>query len=252
MHDPTEEVQEHITHEAAHGGHEEHEEHEHHAHPHAAHHGPQWITAAALTAAVLAAFAAVTGTLATEHLTESTLTRIKANDMWSQYQSKSLKNYTLEGTDALLEGLAPGGVPSAAAKAKMAKDQAKHAENEADKESIAAVARANEEASELFLRTHETFELAETLFHISIAVVAIAVVAKRKEFWYMSMLAGVVGVYFFANALFHTPREPSDEPGKPAATAKESPGGEHPPGTKEPAREAPAGGKAGGHAVTAP
>ncbi|HVX86151.1 MAG TPA: DUF4337 family protein [Phycisphaerae bacterium] len=223
MHDPTEHVQEHITHEAAHGGHEEHDEHAGHGHDHGGHHGAPWITAAALTAAVLAAFAAVTGTLATEHLTESTLTRIKANDMWSQYQSKSLKNYTLEGTDALLEGLSPSGTPSPAARSKIAKDEAKHAENEADKASIAAVARANETASELFLRTHETFELAETLFHISIAVVAIAVVAKRKEFWYMSMAAGVVGVCFFSTALWHAPKEPTEEPEKAAATAPREP-----------------------------
>lgn len=214
MHDPTEHVQEHITHEAAHGGHD------------AEHHGPRWITAAALTAAILAAFAAVTGTLATEHLTESMLRRIMANDTWSQYQSKSLKNYTLESTDALLETMSPAAGMAAGTKSKIAKDQAKHTENENDKVNLSHSARANEELSEAHLHSNEIFEFAATLFHISIAVVAIAVVAKRREFWYMSMVSGVVGVAFFIYA-FMPYHPPTQEEGAPTTAAAAV---EHPPG----------------------
>jgi hypothetical protein len=53
------------------------------------------------------------------------------------------------------------------------------------------------------------------MFHIAIAIVAIAVVAKRKEFWYVSMIGGAVGVYFFAAAFIHAP---AAEPGEAAAT----------------------------------
>ena len=63
------------------------------------------------------------------------LRRIMANDTWSQYQSKSLKNYTLESTDALLEtmspaaGMAAGGpaVPAAPAGAQSVEEVEKEA-----------------------------------------------------------------------------------------------------------------------------
>src|SRR5437763_11109846 len=93
---PTEHVQEEIGHHATHET----------AHT-AGSGGPasRWITAAAMTAAILAAFAAVTGALATTHLTEATHRRIESNDKWSFYQSKSLKNYLLETKAEILVAL---------------------------------------------------------------------------------------------------------------------------------------------------
>src|SRR5947209_15537076 len=70
---------------------------------------------------------------------------------------------------------------------------------------IQATAKELEHLSREHLETHETYEEAATLFHIAIAIVAIAVVAGRKEFWYVSMAAGVVGVVFFSQALVRTP-----------------------------------------------
>src|SRR4051794_15372420 len=113
MHNPTEHLQEHVTHEAAHGGH--------------GHGGqPGWITAAALTAAFLAALAAGSASLATKHLTESTLKRIAANDQWNYYQSKSIKRSVLDSRDMTWD------MADADARAKIAKqhqdDIAKKAE----------------------------------------------------------------------------------------------------------------------------
>jgi len=195
-HDPTEHVQEHITHEAAHGG-----DHGGHA--------SRWITAAALTAAFLAAFAAVTGALATSHLTQSTLIRISANDQWNFYQAKSIKNSIL---DAKVYQAQLGKVPP------RKKDTDKMAEYVVELPKIQEQAETEQKLSELHLETHETYEFAATMFHISIAIVAISVVAKRKEFWYVSMVLGAVGVFFFAKAYAHAPAPlPSEE--VPAATA---------------------------------
>src|SRR5436190_16580525 len=86
-HNPTEHVQEELHHHAAHGS--------DHDHGHGSNNN-KWITAAATTAAILAAFAAVAGALATSHLTQSTLTRIEANDNWNYYQAKSIKSSLLD------------------------------------------------------------------------------------------------------------------------------------------------------------
>src|SRR6266481_3393938 len=83
-HNPTEHVQEELHHHAA------------HEHEHGHGHGGNWITAAATTAAILAAFAAAAGALATRHLTQSMLIRIRANDDWGYYQAKSIKSSLLD------------------------------------------------------------------------------------------------------------------------------------------------------------
>ena len=208
--DPTEQVQEDIGHHAGHGAH------------HSEHNQPsRWITAAATTAALLAAFAAVTGALATTHLTEATHRRIESNDKWSYFQAKSLKASLLETKGEILAALDHQQSPS---------DLKRIAQYELEKKETRAEAEALEKLSMSHLRAHETFEMAATMFHISIAIVAIAVVARRKLFWHISIALGTVGAAFFTVALI---RAPADEakgrplPGitqeKPGGSAEETP-----------------------------
>ncbi len=196
-HDPTEHAQEHIQHEASHG------------------HGPGWITAAALTAAFLAAFAAVSSSLATSHLTASTLKRIDSNDKWLEYDSDSVKRsniYTRDGQ--WVQATQEQRVALAKQHEDDQKKKAEYAtlpEHEAHPDSPQGMKGIQEQASTLkeesakHLETHETYEMSATMFHIAIAVVAISVVARRKEFWYMSIVGGVVGLYFFGAAFAHAP-----------------------------------------------
>ena len=243
-HDPTEHVKEHIHHEATHG--------------HGGEGGGQlrWITAAALTAAFLAALAALAGMLATRHLTESTLTRIAANDKWMEYDADSIKRsaiYTRDQTWALT----PAEKQPLISK-QHEDDQKKKAEyatppsEEPDPakpqgmKGIQEAAMGLEETSKKHLETHETFEMSATLFHISIAVVAIAVVARRKEFWLVSIIGGIVGLYFLGSAWAHGPVE-HERPGAgqhaPAVPGGATGGGEHAPS----GGHAPAGETGGTH-----
>ncbi len=162
-------------------------------------HASRWITAAAMTAACLAAFAAVTGALATTHLTEATHRRIESNDKWSFYQSKSLKNYLLETKGEILAALDRPPPPG---------DLKRIEQYNLEKQQTRAEAEALEALSMAHLRAHETFEFAATMFHIAIAIVAISVVARRRLFWYGSIGLGVVGAAFFVVALV---RAPADE-----------------------------------------
>lgn len=208
--DPTEQVQEDIGHRAGHATH----------HTDANNSG-RWITAAAMTAALLAAFAAVTGALATTHLTEATHRRIESNDKWSYFQAKSLKSSLLETKGEILSALDHKQSPS---------DLKRIAQYELEKKETRLEAEALEKLSMSHLRAHETFEMAATMFHISIAVVAISVVARKKVFWHMSIALGIVGVAFFTVALI---RAPADEAKgrplhgvgqeKPATSAEEAP-----------------------------
>jgi hypothetical protein len=206
MHNPTEQVQEELHHHATHAG-----EHEHGGG------GSKWITAAATTAAILAAFAATTGALATRHLTQSTLIRIRANDDWNYYQAKSIKSSLLDAKiySAQLSKAEP-----------RKSDIEKKDQYAKDMPEIQARAKSLEKLSREHLETHETYEGSATMFHIAIAVVAIAVVARRREFWLLSMLGGAVGLFLFAKAIVHAPPV-WEEKEEPAAQSAPASPGEH-------------------------
>jgi hypothetical protein len=189
-HNPTEHVQEEIQHHASHGD------------------GGRWIVAAAMTAAILAALAAAAGALATSHLVQSTIIRIKANDDWNYYQAKSIKSSLLDAKiyTAQLSKAEP-----------RKSDVDKRNEYAGQMPEIQASARKFEKLSRQHLESHETFEGAATLFHIAIAVVAVAVVAKRKEFWYVAIVGGAIGIVVFGKALLYSPpalEEEQEAPGQ--------------------------------------
>jgi hypothetical protein len=203
---PTEHVQEEIRHEASHGGDEVG-----HTNPGGGGRASRWITAAATTAACLAAFAAVTGALATTHLTEATHRRIESNDKWSYYQSKSLKSNLLVTKDEILTALDHPPPPE---------DMKQINDYDLAKNEIRAEAEALQVLSMAHLRAHETFELAATMFHIAIAIVAISVVARRKVFWYGSIVLGAVGAVFLGVGLIRAPVDEAKGHQKAAVAAE--------------------------------
>jgi len=202
-HNPTEHVQEEIHHHASLGGHGN---------------GAKWITAAATSAAFAAAFAAAAGAMATSHLIQSTLIRIQANDDWSFYQAKSIKTSILDAKiySAQLSQVEPRKA-----------DVDKIAEYAKEMPEVQREAREFEKLSTEHLETHETYEGAATLFHIAIAIVAVSVVAKRKEFWLLSMIIAVIGIFFFAKAFLNAPARPKKEEPVPASAAANPSAHEH-------------------------
>ena len=179
-HDPTEHLQEDIHHHASHVD------------------TNKWVIAAATTAAVLAALAATASALATSHLTQSMLIRIQANDDWNYYQAKSIKASLLDAKiySAQLNKVEPRKT-----------DIDKQNEYAEQMPKIQAAAKDLEELSRRHLESHETYEGAATLFHIAIAIVAVSVVARRKEFWYVAMVGGAIGIFIFGKALVQAPPE---------------------------------------------
>ena len=71
---------------------------------HGAEHGYEpWISWVALTTAILAVLAAITGLLAGTHANEAMMSQIQASDQWNYYQAKSIKAAVLE-TKMSLQG----------------------------------------------------------------------------------------------------------------------------------------------------
>ena len=163
-----------------------------HIHKHAEHSTERWILGVALSSALLAAFAAVASLLAGHNANEAVISQIESSDQWSYYQSKSIKEAQLAGK---LDILASLDKPVADA------DKSKVAQYEKEKEEVRKDAERLEKEAQRLLRTHEALAASVTLFQIAIAVGAISVLIKRKSFWSVSIVVGVIGIVFFAQAM---------------------------------------------------
>jgi hypothetical protein len=151
---------------------------------HAEHSRERWIMMVALTAALLAVLAAVSALLAGHHSNEATIDQIKASDQWAYYQAKGIKSAVLESKTELLREMGKSVSEKDVEKLKTYKEEQK----EIDKE-----ARELQHSSERHLVLHHGIAQSVTIFQISIAICAIAVLTRKKQLWYGSIFLGIVG-----------------------------------------------------------
>ncbi len=160
-----------------------HETIEHHAHGAT----EPWILGVALTAAILAALASVTALYAEHFATEATLEQIQASNKWSQFQANSIKEKVILGNKKVLAKLGVESDPE---------DDVKLAEYREKKDEIMKEAEEKQEESKKHLREHVPLSRGLTMFQVGIAVGAISVLTKRREFWFVSLTFGAIGVGF--------------------------------------------------------
>src|SRR3954463_8510713 len=72
-----------------------------HLHHHAEHGGERWLSHVALSTAILAVLAAISGLLAGMHANEAMMSQIQASDQWGYFQAKSIKAAILEAKTTL-------------------------------------------------------------------------------------------------------------------------------------------------------
>src|SRR5579871_3582923 len=121
-------------------------------HERAEHSKEPWIGRVALTAALLAALAAVASSFAAHHESEGILEQIKASDQWAYYQAKGIKA-------DILKALKPD-----------AQDIHRYADEQKE---IRAEATKAQETSKAHMRIHGWFARAVTFSQIAIAMAAI-------------------------------------------------------------------------------
>lgn len=159
-------------------------EHGHHA-------TESWIMGVALTAAILAVFAAISALLAEHRASEAMLDQIRSSDQWNFYQAKSLKESLLQTRIQLLEGL---GRPADS------KDREKLDRYVDEKKEIKEKAEELEHHSRKCLEEHKSLSFAVTLFQVAIGIGAISVLTKQRLFWYVSIAFGLGGIGFWVSA----------------------------------------------------
>jgi hypothetical protein len=171
---PVEQAQEHMAHEAAHTR-------------------ASWVMQVALSSAIFAVFAAIAALLAGHASNEAVVAEIRASQQWNLFQMKGIK---ADIADTKRETLAALGHPipeeDHERKEKLAKD----------KEKAADQAREQEAERDHFFAVHNILSPAVTFFQVTIAIGAVAVLTKRRRFWLVSLVSGVVGLGFLGSGLF--------------------------------------------------
>ena len=154
-----------------------------------------------MTIAVLAVITAITGSIevtesggAITSASRAVLQQDQATDSWNAYQAASIKKHLYE--------LAAGAQPARAAdltkqSAKYDADQEKY--QEAAKKDEEGRVRATEE-SELHEHRHHRLTIAATLLQIGIAISTVAIITRRRPFWYGAVGLGVLGALTLVSA----------------------------------------------------
>jgi len=151
-----------------------------------------WVMGVALTAAILAALAAVTALYAEHFATEAMLEQIEASDTWSEFQANSIKEKVIETKKEVLFILKKEPDPE---------DEAKLIEYRGNKAELKEKAEQKGLESIKHLRGHVPLSRSLTLFQVGIAIGAISALTKRRAFWFVSIAFGVIGFGFLIRGL---------------------------------------------------
>lgn len=148
----------------------------------------RWVTYAAVSTALMAVFAALGSLMAGHHSNEALISQIKASDQWAYYQAKGIK-YEIAQSLAIQHAAVNAEVP--------AEVKEKQTRYKAEQEAIKEKAADAEKDSEQHLEKHVTLARSVTLFQISIAISAIAMLTHKPMLWYFSLVLSVMGAVLF-------------------------------------------------------
>ncbi len=162
-------------------------------HHHAAHGGQSWLMQAALMSAFLAVFAAIAALLAGHYVNEAMIEQLQSSNQWSYYQAKGIKASVLE-VKKEVQSLLGKGVD--------ARVEEKLNEYKKQQQEIADHATEKENESKVHLSQHQILARSVTFFQIAIAVTAIAVLARKRQFLIVSLVFGGVGIFFLLQGYF--------------------------------------------------
>jgi hypothetical protein len=148
----------------------------------------RWSMKIALSTAIIAVLAAITGLLAEHKSNEALINQIKASDQWAYYQAKGIKYEVVEGTAELLAAQSGKEVSSERVQ-KAIKYKKEQAEIKAHAEEFQAESDSN-------LKRHGNLSLGITLFQIAIAISAIAILTRKRFLWYIAIVFSACGLIY--------------------------------------------------------
>lgn len=162
----------------------------------------QWV---ALTTTVLAVCAAISALKGGGYSTRVQLSTTQEANLWSYYQSKSVKQHAVElHRDDLelarLEARTPEGQRLAAARLERAGAEA--ARYDREKAEIKAQAEAVQQGQDGLKRHGAAFGLAIMLLQIAIMLSSVGALIKRPAMWVVGLCFGGGGLVYMANGFW--------------------------------------------------
>jgi hypothetical protein len=144
------------------------------------------------TIAALLAIVSVAGHILT---TDELLAQQKASDQWAYYQAKAIRRYESDIARDVLAAVSASqnGVQKYAANLTRYEKEANEIQGEAQKLEAESHVRGRQA-----LRAH----FGEVFLEIGIVLASLAILTKRKDVWYISMLSSAGGLATAATALF--------------------------------------------------
>lgn len=147
----------------------------------------RWSMKIALTTALIAVFAAITGLIAERKANEALIAQIQASDQWAYYQAKGIKGEIYNSAKEMLvaQGLS------------LPKEKQEKIDRYKDEQSeIKAKAEELQNEANVNLAKHSKLSLGITLFQIAIAISAIAILTRRRFLWYISLVFSLAGILY--------------------------------------------------------
>ncbi len=160
--------------------------------------GAESLTRIALAISILAVLVALVTVLGHGPQADALLMQSRANDQWSEYQAKKIRQDNLS---VVLDQMMLAPSPSPAAQAKMAEYRSHLAKWTNDL--AESQAKAREEEAEVRLAEKKTvrFDLAEAMLQIGVVLSSITLLTRKKTYFLLGLGLGVAGVTAAVSAM---------------------------------------------------
>jgi hypothetical protein len=156
---------------------------------HAEHANDPFTRKAGAGMAIIAAFLAMVAVYAHITTTEELLSQQKASDQWAFYQAKTVRRYESEVARDILT--ATGGKAAAQAAEKYAANFARY---QKEGEQIQEKAREHERESAMMGKRALRLHFGEVFLEIAIVLSSLAILTRRRLFWYLGIAGAVTGL----------------------------------------------------------
>ena len=150
--------------------------------------------------AICAVLVAVVSLLGHRAHTEELLLQNKATDNWSFYQAKNIRRHSYElFLDMLSISNAKDSEAAAGLKAKYEKEIKRY---DGEQKEIEEEARNLEKETAVAGRKGDRFDLGEVFLEVALVVTSVTMLTRRRLYWRMGLVAGILGVGVAATALW--------------------------------------------------
>ena len=152
-----------------------------------------------VTMAILAVCVAVVSLLGHRAHTEEIVSQARASDQWSYYQAKNIRRHNYEmGVDMMSMVEFKDKAQADKVRGKYQKEAERYTKEQAE---IEEHAKELEKDSALQQRKANRFDLGEVFLEIALVISSLALLSRKRLYWYLGIVSGFAGLGVAATGL---------------------------------------------------